>query len=1051
MKPSGHTLPFLLASLFAIFAIFSISAHGQTNIAADWAQGSSGLTGGNSTPLNFFPITPCRSYDTRTTTAIQGGTSRSFVIPGTCGVPTTAAAYSFNVAVVPHGSLKYLTVWPTGQDQPVVATLNSIDGRTKSNAAIVPAGTGGAISVYASMASTQSTDVILDINGYFVPTAIDTSGLEFYPLTPCRVVDTRNANGPLGGPSLVAKQTRDFPILQNTACGIPPTAQAYSLNFAAIPQGPLGYLTAWPADKAMPVVATLNAPTGTVTANAALVPSAQKTSQTVAIGDINVYATANTGLVIDIDGYFAPANSGGQSLFGVTPCRVIDTRQTIGLFTGKIAPLVNVTTSPCGIPATAGAFVLNATVVPQGHLGYLTLWPDPETQPLAATLNALDGAVTNNMAIVPSVNGSVDAYAAGYTNLILDISSYFAPTAYLSISSTLPIGVVGSSYAGIFVASGGTPPYGYSVTQGNFPPGLSLDATSGLVSGTPMTAGDYSFTVQAEDSQSLTAVENANIAINSNQNFVVKTKALPVGSQNANYSGTLVATGGAAPYTWTIVSGALPPGLALDPSTGLISGVPTATGTFTFVVQAKDSTSQYAFAVLDILVNSGVSNGLLSGNYAFSFSGFDGNQQASLTAGSIVADGGGRIISGVIDTNSATNGVGSDIALTGAYSIDSNGLGVMSITAGSDTADFSVSVSTNGAVHFIQLLRADHTGGTGTGVLQQQTKADFSLASLAGPFALGLTGSDSTGNRFGYVGTFQLDNAGNISGGSADFNDNGAVGSDMFTGTLSAVDPNTGRGTMTVQSSSTRKFAFYVLDRDDILLVSADTLSLTTPADVGSALARSTTSFNNSSLNGNSVLEAEGIVQVNQVTESSGVAGLLTANGSGTASVALDMSSGGNLSQQTFSGTYNVATNGRATLTGFGPTPPILYLVDVNRGFLLGTDNSVTLGSFRPQLGSSFSNASFNGIYLGSSGQQIVPGSNYTILSSANGSGNVAFRINTDGNQTQIVSGTYAVETTGRVVISTNGSQLGVAYVVSNGRIQMLVPGLTGPVFSLIQ
>jgi hypothetical protein len=71
--------------------------------------------------------------------------------------------------------------------------------------------------------------------------------------------------------------------------------------------------------------------------------------------------------------------------------------------------------------------VLNATVVPQGALGYLTLWPNGQSRPLASTLNALDGAITSNMAIVPTGNGYIEAYALGLTQLILDISSYFAP------------------------------------------------------------------------------------------------------------------------------------------------------------------------------------------------------------------------------------------------------------------------------------------------------------------------------------------------------------------------------------------------------------------------------------------------------------------------------------------------------------------------------------------------------------------------------------------------------------------------------------------------
>ena len=103
-------------------------------------------------PAKFVAVTPCRIADTRNATgpfggpAITGQTSRDFVIPNSaCGIPTTAAAYSINVTVVPHGFLGYLTVYPTGQSLPLASTLNSYDGRVKANAAIVSAGTGGAI------------------------------------------------------------------------------------------------------------------------------------------------------------------------------------------------------------------------------------------------------------------------------------------------------------------------------------------------------------------------------------------------------------------------------------------------------------------------------------------------------------------------------------------------------------------------------------------------------------------------------------------------------------------------------------------------------------------------------------------------------------------------------------------------------------------------------------------------------------------------------------------------------------------------------------------
>ena len=169
------------------------------------------LTGPNPNPLQLVPFTPCRLVDTRQTgQPIQGGTWQAFAIPqlGNCNIPATAAAYSLNVTVVPQASLGYLTIWPTGQNQPVVSTMNSLDGRIKANAAIVPAGANSNISVFAS----NTTNLVLDIDGYFAPASGQT--LQFYPLTPCRVLDTRNSNGDLGGPYLRSGVERDFPVLR---------------------------------------------------------------------------------------------------------------------------------------------------------------------------------------------------------------------------------------------------------------------------------------------------------------------------------------------------------------------------------------------------------------------------------------------------------------------------------------------------------------------------------------------------------------------------------------------------------------------------------------------------------------------------------------------------------------------------------------------------------------------------------------------------------------------------------------------------------------------
>ena len=379
---------------------------------------------GGGTSLQLINITPCRVVDTRGANGIfggppiTGGTVRSFPIPqGSCSIPANAAAYALNVTVVPMGGLGYLTIWPQGERQPLSSLLNSLDGRIKANAAIVPAGVDAGVSVYV----TNTTNVVIDIDGYFAPA--NGSSLAFYPLPPCRIVDTRRQDGDLGGPFLQGTRERDFPILESSCIPSGVTPAAYSFNVTVVPHPahqPLGYLTVWPVGVQQPFVSTLNNLTGTIVANAAIVPAGTN-------GAVAVYPTNDTDLVIDINGYFATQSSSGLSLYTLAPCRVIDTRNMGNgqPFQGELT--VKAAFSPCAPSSSAQAFVLNATVVPPGSLGYLTLWPDGENRPVVSTLNAIDGSITSNMAIVPTNNGSIDAYASGLTQLILDISSYFAP------------------------------------------------------------------------------------------------------------------------------------------------------------------------------------------------------------------------------------------------------------------------------------------------------------------------------------------------------------------------------------------------------------------------------------------------------------------------------------------------------------------------------------------------------------------------------------------------------------------------------------------------
>jgi hypothetical protein len=378
--------------------------------------------------LQFVPVAPCRVMDTRNPTGalggpyIAGGTTRVIPVPSSpCGVRSSAVAYSLNFTVVPHGALAYLSVWPDGQPQPLVSALNSLDGSTIANAAIVPSGAAGAIDAFAD----NDTDLIVDINGYFALPAAGT--LQFFPLPPCRVLDTRTANGTFGGPSLIGGNSRAFPI-PSSSCGVPASAAAYALNLTVVPQGGLGYVTAWPTGQATPLVSTLNSLDGTTLANAAIVPAGTA-------GAVSFFASNSTDLIVDINGYFALPAPGGLNFYTLPPCRLADTRNATGIFGGPTMGPNTTRAFPlsqgsCGLPATPGAqaYSLNMTVVPQGVLAYLSTWPAGGPQPLVSTLNAFKGQVVANAAIVPAGGaGSIDVYVTSTTDVVIDTNGYFGP------------------------------------------------------------------------------------------------------------------------------------------------------------------------------------------------------------------------------------------------------------------------------------------------------------------------------------------------------------------------------------------------------------------------------------------------------------------------------------------------------------------------------------------------------------------------------------------------------------------------------------------------
>jgi hypothetical protein len=171
--------------------------------------------------------------------------------------------------------------------------------------------------------------------------------------------------------------------------------------------------------------------------------------------------------------------------------------------------------------------------------------------------------------------------------------------------ATLPNGAVGTPYNQIVSASGGTAPYSFAVSSGALPTGLLLNSATGAISGTPTAAGTFTFTITATDANGCFGSRLYTITIASAgcPAITLSPTTLPPGTLLVPYSQTITASGGTAPYLFTIAAGALPSGLFLNGVTGVISGTPQQTGLFNVTIQATDANGcvgnrPYALAIL---------------------------------------------------------------------------------------------------------------------------------------------------------------------------------------------------------------------------------------------------------------------------------------------------------------------------------------------------------------------------------------------------------------------------------------------------------------------